>query len=690
MAPLSLSGQGADNPTGVTGVFNGNSTTGCSYDPYTANAQRIIPDLTVSGAVGAYPLQWARIMNSRQAGGGVFGQGGGWRHSYEWSCSATENVTGAPDSYTVNYPDGRKVTFDANIGTPYLAPAGVTDRFGGGIGDTYVYLNLTDGGKIRFWQDATYHSIAGEPAWWDFVISAPDQIIDPHGQITTLTYTSGKLTKVKEPGGRYLTISYGTNGYVSEVDTYTAANYFTQWVKYGYTSLPFGDVNYVVLTGATYIGSPVPTASYTYQTSNKSPTGNPLIETCQDVRYPGPMKNIKYIFVRTSPLSYGQLYQEKNINGTLVAQLTVSGSTRTETRGDGTNLFRGPGNPTRSFTYGATMGTTGITKSYLLKTRTDFKGNATTFGYDNDGYISSIADAHVPAHVTSIERLNGGFPTGVIKKITHPGDASTIQYFYTDATGAYLDHVIDERGKQTTYKRNSGTMTTYEIDYPDGGIETYTYNSFGQVLTHFMPSNTAANGASTDSEKYSYDSNGRLLTYTPPATGSDPSPSPHPTRYTYDVNDHHETITDPKNNVTTFGYNEIGQVTIVQHPGGQSTDGYVYNTDGTLQYKSIQLNTTPLYAYTYYYYDDYKRLTSVIDPVGREADLYYDTAGGRPRASLIPTRTSHVPSCWAQPTKPPRPFTMKICKNVRSLLPLGRRIPPRLPIPMMRSTTSRP
>ncbi len=102
-----------------------------------------------------------------------------------------------------------------------------------------------------------------------------------------------------------------------------------------------------------------------------------------------------------------------------------------------------------------------------------------------------------------------------------------------------------------------------------------------------MPSNTTGNGASTDSEKYSYDANGRLLTYTPPATGSDPNPSPHPTRYTYDVNDHNDTISDPKNNVTTFGYNEIGQVTIVQHPGGQSTDGYVYNTDGTLQYKSI-------------------------------------------------------------------------------------------------------
>ncbi len=450
-------------------------------------------------------------------------------------------------------------------------------------------------------------------------------------------------------------ISYGANGYVSEVDAYTAANHNTQWVQYDYFTKTFAGVPYVLLQYATYISSttPLPKATYAYQSSNLSAAGTPLILTCQDVRYPGPMKDIQYAFVRTLPLSYGQLSKELHLGGALVAQLTVSGSSRTETRGDGSNLVRGSGNPTRTFTYGATLGTTGITKNYLLKTTTDFKGNTTTLSYNANGFASSVTNAN--NHTTSYEYLNQGYPTGVISKVIHPGGVDTIQYFYTDATGAYLDHVIDERGKQTTYKRNSGTMTTYEIDYPDGGIETYTYNSFGQVLTHFMPSNTAANGASTDSEKYSYDSNGRLLTYTPPATGSDPSPSPHPTRYTYDVNDHHETITDPKNNVTTFGYNEIGQVTIVQHPGGQSTDGYVYNTDGTLQYKSIQLNTTPLYAYTYYYYDDYKRLTSVIDPVGREADLYYDTAGGRPRASLIPTRTSHVPSCWAQPTKPPRP-----------------------------------
>jgi RHS repeat-associated protein len=619
-------GQGADNPTGVTGVFNGNSTTGCSYDPYTANAQRIIPDLTVAGAVGKYPLQWSRIMNSRLANIGFFGGGGGWQHSYQWSCSATENVTTAPDSYTVKYPDGRVVTFDANINTPWLPPVGVTDRFTGAIGSGYVYLNLTDGGKVRFYQTMT----GPVEGYYSFTISLPDQIIDPFAQVTTLTYnTSPKLTEVKEPGGRKLKIYYGSsgagNGFVSEVDALASDGHVSQWVKYTYATQTFGGQPYNVLTRADYIYAtgfePAPIAYYAYQTSNKSPTGNPLIWTCQDVRYPGPMKNIKYVFVRTNPLSYGQLYQEQNFNGTLVAQLTVSGSTRTEVRGDGTNAVRGAGNPTRTFTYAANVA------PYLLKTYTDFQGHTTTLSYNADGFISSIQDPNT--HITNLEYLNQGFPTGVISKITHPGDGSSIQYFYTDATGAYLDHVTDELNHTTYYKRTIGTNTTYEIDYLDGGIEKYTYNTFSQVVTHTMPSNTATGGASTDSEKYSYDSTtGELLTYTPPITGSDPAPSPHPTRYHYDTNDHIDTITDPRGNVTTFFYNEIGQVTFEQHDDpDQSLIAYSYNADGTLASKNQQLTATT-WAETDYVYDDYKRVTSVTDPVGDQTVLYYDAAGG--------------------------------------------------------------
>ncbi len=52
--------QANDNPTGPSGMFNGNVSTGCSYDPYTGNATRSVTDIVVSGAVGKYPLAFTR------------------------------------------------------------------------------------------------------------------------------------------------------------------------------------------------------------------------------------------------------------------------------------------------------------------------------------------------------------------------------------------------------------------------------------------------------------------------------------------------------------------------------------------------------------------------------------------------------------------------------------------------------
>ena len=54
-------GDGDFNATGITGIFNGNVTTGCSYDPLTGNAKRVVTDLVVPGSVGKYPSKWCAI-----------------------------------------------------------------------------------------------------------------------------------------------------------------------------------------------------------------------------------------------------------------------------------------------------------------------------------------------------------------------------------------------------------------------------------------------------------------------------------------------------------------------------------------------------------------------------------------------------------------------------------------------------
>src|SRR5437868_4433309 len=76
---------GNNSPGGVSGIFNGQITTGCSYDPYTGNARRAITDIAVSGAVGDYPLALVRTANSRNPISlYAFDWAGGWNHNYNW------------------------------------------------------------------------------------------------------------------------------------------------------------------------------------------------------------------------------------------------------------------------------------------------------------------------------------------------------------------------------------------------------------------------------------------------------------------------------------------------------------------------------------------------------------------------------------------------------------------------------
>src|SRR5436190_19198538 len=88
---------GSDNPDGPAGELDrsGTITTGGNISPYTANASRSVTDLVVSGGVGAYPLAFTRISNSRSylvndnsvgatGQNADFGTGGNLLHSYQW------------------------------------------------------------------------------------------------------------------------------------------------------------------------------------------------------------------------------------------------------------------------------------------------------------------------------------------------------------------------------------------------------------------------------------------------------------------------------------------------------------------------------------------------------------------------------------------------------------------------------
>ena len=127
MGATSAFAAGEKNPTGVTGSFNGEIGEG--VDPSTGNVKRVVEDINVAGAVGAYPLKFSRTQNSRSGNPlGPFGPGGWW-HSYQWGLWLRQvNVGGTtchppqPDppyegsEGQLFFPDGRIIQLTAETG----------------------------------------------------------------------------------------------------------------------------------------------------------------------------------------------------------------------------------------------------------------------------------------------------------------------------------------------------------------------------------------------------------------------------------------------------------------------------------------------------------------------------------------------------------------------------------------------
>ena len=645
LAPLSQlrAAVGADNPTGVFGIFNGNVTTGCSYDPYTGNVMRSIPDISVAGAVGSYGLALSRTYNSRNGAGLSYGVSG-WRHSYEWSMddSPITNIQNyPPSSYTVNFPDGRQEIFTYSASDPvcYRAGPGISERFQPiqPPNTMVAYLVLPDGGKIKF-QATQQSQYDGELHQWSYWYTYVAQgIIDPYGQMTTFTYDGyGRLFQVTEPAGHYIQFFYTTStglviDHVSDNDG--------RAVQYSYINRAFspGTVIYAVLDHVVYYGDSTWTAHYKYQAPNNANNSNgiPLLSTCDDPMYPGPMKRIGYVYKTGtngdgSAAAYGQILSENYYDGTTIGAAVTTlaitaANTRKETRAD-THF--------RTFTY----------TSAKLTSATDFNAKSASQAYDTNGYISSVTDRNLHTTNFTCNALTGGL-TQIQYPLTQgdtPGQTQrpTVNYTYgspscNDVNNRdqnnpyYVCTATDEGGHVTQFTRDTSKRVT-RIDYPDFGYETFSYagNTFGEVTSHRMTTG--------GTETFTYGATGLKLTYRDPyhATGN---PS---AWYQYDTYDRLYGVTDALgsgsgdvDHTTNYAYNLRGQLTLTTLPTDPVSpptrhsilNTYNSNGDGTLVSVRNLLNLT-----TSYTYDDYRRVRSVTTP-GHNTSLitsyYYDANG---------------------------------------------------------------
>lgn len=553
----------------------------------------------------------------------------------------------------VPLPDGREMTLREDNGIYYPAddqgePFGHLEEIDGG---NFNFI-LVDGGKVEF------RHPPGSLSGYDLL---PKAIVDPYGQRTTLEYdTHGRCFKITEPGGRYLQINYRTIFYtyvdgttrsldvIETVKAFDGRNNVMETVSYAYERRDVVGIMTVVYYYLMHVYYDDGThADYTYFQGGQS-TNSPWsicsgrIKTCDDVRFAGPMKRIQYEYILRGAghpyVGWGQVKKEKTFDGTTVTEIIYPVVTyppnpqayfqRRERRADGS---------TRFFQYSATA-------SPELESYTDFDNpnpgaHTSTIHYDagqfGADYVKVFTDARNHQTTVGKEAIAGAI------KFTKRDNWPPVTYHYTDpANPYYLDWKRDERGNTTQYTRYPANHPYYPnaiqyINYPDGGFEEFTYNNFGQVLTHRMTSGGV--------EEFTYDARGLKQTYTPPITPSDNSPGSHPTRYFYYASgpntDRLWYVVDPLAHATSYEYNLRGQITKVTHQDTKFTSS-AYNGDGTLAWTEDELRHR-----TTYEYDEYKRVAKVTNPLGKETINSY-----APLSGLSPL--SHTTSSVYRVTSP--------------------------------------
>jgi YD repeat-containing protein len=298
----------------------------------------------------------------------------------------------------------------------------------------------------------------------------------------------------------------------------------------------------------------------------------------------------------------GGVYTYAYSSGGMLTTVTVPGSNTFTFKYSGNNLTEvdQPDGTSRLFSYDAhnhllsdSIGTSGVSFSY----------NATT-------------------GLTSAESIAGGTITTTFAPFIAAGLGSNA----INASAA-AEVVTDPLSHATTsaYDANHRLLSR---TYADSTSETWTYDGFGDVLTHvdrlnhtttyaYAPGSqdpTLITFPDSSTVQFAYDPNFNEPTVVIDQLGQT-------TSFTYDPSTGNVlTSTNPLGKVTTYTYNSAGMISTLTDPMSRVT---------TYKYSSDNLHLTavvdPAGATTAYAYDSANNLTNVVDPLGRTTATSYDS-----------------------------------------------------------------
>jgi YD repeat-containing protein len=265
-----------------------------------------------------------------------------------------------------------------------------------------------------------------------------------------------------------------------------------------------------------------------------------------------------------------------------------------------------PDGSRRGATSSRANGVDTVTISYPSPTSTrvqDTSGNFTDYAY------STVGSGQVRNYVTGVSGP-GCATCGIRNNNTFGYDSGMNRNHVVDANGHVTDYVFDTLGNvlSKTQYQDAQTPVTYS----------YTYNSFGEVLTATDPL-----GVVTKNE---YDAKGNLTCTSPDSASTTCSLATVKTKFTYNTLGELLTITDPRSNVTTLTYYTTGLINTIKDAQTKITT-YNYDARGnrTSVIDPVNGSTKP----TTFTYDTMNRLKKITYPDLTHSDFAYDHRGRR-------------------------------------------------------------
>lgn len=251
-----------------------------------------------------------------------------------------------------------------------------------------------------------------------------------------------------------------------------------------------------------------------------------------------------------------------------------------DSAGNVTDLYQGQvsgcdGKTAGTHTSNRYQGDPGITcggKTGQLCSATNGNGGQTTYGYDSNGNLTSVAPpSPIGSTTITVDSLSrtGTMTDGKSQKSTYsydPMDRVT-QVLYNGAV-----QCVPSNGNCITYSYDADGNRIGMVD--QSGTTNYYYDALNRLTTQSLPgTGYACAGSLPSGLTFTYDGMGNLL------TSCDGGGT---TTYGYDKDNRLVSIAEPTGNCgstpslcTTFGYNSDGNRTTVTFPGGATqTTGY--------------------------------------------------------------------------------------------------------------------